>query len=902
MARDSAFELHTLNHLVDKLRNRGDKDAIVSFGAEDERRLSAGELAANAEIAARRFAGAGIAAGDRVMLIGEPGIEWIEACLGCLLHGAVIVPVDAQLDDEQLQHILRDAAPVLVLAAPGLGERVEKQSGKTNVYSLGEPDAEAGIPSWTTLEPASEGQSSSVESADEAVLFYTSGTTGPPKGVPLRHRNIVYQLEVLHRMRLIRPDDRALLPLPLHHVYPFVIGLLTPLALGVPVILPAGLTGPQLVRALRDGHVTILIGVPRLYRALIEGLEARTAEGGRLSRVYFAVAMKVSSWLRRSLGILAGRLLLYPVHARLRDRVRMVASGGSPLPASLAHQLEALGWRVAIGYGLTETSPLLTVKLPGRGGLDSVGYPVPETEIRVAGRDDDGSGEVQVRGQGVFSGYRNLPDATREVFTEDGHFRTGDRGFFDPRGRLRLAGRISTMIVTEGGENIQPETVEHAYEQEPIIKEIGILQTDRGLAAVVVPDSTELRKQDISNVHAAVNGAVKNRSRQLPSYQRVTICVVTSESLPRTRLGKIRRHKLEQVYQRGREDRQKAEKSDTRPLEIEQMSEDDRQLLSNEAARKVWDALTAQFPHSSLSPDSNLQLDLNIDSMAWITLTLDIRRKTGVELSEDDVAGIEDVRDLLRTVAYRAGSGATESTATFLDDPESVLSEEQKRWLQPLGSGMRAVARAVYLVNFAVMKGCFRLEVTGLENLKAHDVALLAPNHTSYLDPFALAASLSFSRLRRTYWVGWKGAAFANPLTRFGSRLAQTVPVEPERRVLSSIAFGGAVLVRERNLIWFPEGGRSETGDVRPFRPGVGMLIQHYDVPVVPVYIDGAHEALPVGHILPRPHRITVNFGAPVTCSELLADTDPEDPPQAVAQALRERVAALRDEDGAPDA
>jgi long-chain acyl-CoA synthetase len=269
--------------------------------------------------------------------------------------------------------------------------------------------------------------------------------------------------------------------------------------------------------------------------------------------------------------------------------------------------------------------------------------------------------------------------------------------------------------------------------------------------------------------------------------------------------------------------------------------------------------LADRFPDRRLAPETSPQLDLDIDSLGWVNLTLEIGERTGVELREEAVGRIGTVRDLLREVA--SGAGRTTHHASPLERPEEVLDDRQLRWLRPLGRAASLVAGGMFLLNRAIMRGLFRLRAEGLENLPDGGQFIIAPNHVSYLDAFVVAAALPRDVLRRTYWAGWTGAAFGNPLTRLVSRLAQVVPVDPERAGLSSLAFGAAVLGRGQNLVWFAEGERSRTGSLQPFKPGVGMLLEHYPVPVVPVFIRGTYEAMPRGRFLRRLEKVTVTFG-----------------------------------------
>jgi long-chain acyl-CoA synthetase len=903
-------ELRTLRSLVDTLSEHGDQTAVLALRKEDIERWSYDELADHARRLARGLAETGVGRDDRVALLAGNGAEWILACLAVIGAGAVVVPLDAQVGDNMLAHALEDSGAGFIFTTAEGADRLERldiEAAPEPILLDVEEDDER---SWrrllverdVELPPAPEPE-------DQAALFYTSGTTGTAKGVPLTHNNLTFQLNTLLDADLVTEDDRVMLPLPLHHVYPFVIGMLTPLAAGLPIVMPHALTGPQIIRALQEGEVTLVVGVPRLYDALYSGIEERAKSGGRIAARLFEVGIGLNTWLRRRLGLRAGERFLGPVRNRLGPNLRVLASGGAALDPDLAWKLESLGWRVAVGYGLTETSPILTLNPPDGEKLGSVGLPLAGVEVRVdpsampdesdrQGRKTEEpheEGEILARGPNVFSGYRNMPDKTAEVLTDDGWYRTGDLGYFDDDGYLYVTGRASTLIVTEGGENVQPEEVEEAYDAHPVIRETGVMQRDGRLVAVIAPELGEIRQREDGEIEPAIREAVEEVSKRLPSYQRLSDYAITREPLEHTQLGKLRRHLLEDRYERAKEGEEGAGEAEAGPISPEKMSEEDRELLENHAAKQVWDLLARRYPDTRLTPDTSPQLDLGVDSMEWVNLTMEIGESAGVELDEEAIESIDTVRDLLRAVGEGAETGETASGASPLEQPEEVLSEEQRRWLEPLGQGMSSMARGAFLLNRAIMRRLFRLRVEGLENLPERGPFIITPNHVSYLDSFALAAALDYGLLRRTYWAGWTGAAFSNPLNRFVSRLAQTVPIDPHRAGISSLAFGAAVLKRGKNLVWFPEGERSPTGQLQPFKPGVGMLLNHFRVPVVPVFIHGTYEAMPRGKALVRPTRVTVVFGKPLDVRDVERQGEDGQPQDRLLQTLRDRVAKLGD-------
>jgi long-chain acyl-CoA synthetase len=904
-------ELQTLRSFFDTLHERGDRSAVLALHKEGVESWSYDELAVHARRLAGGLIDAGVGPGDRVALFAANRVEWIMACLGAIGAGAVVVPLDAQSGDEILAHALADSDAGFIFTTGEGADRLEHLDAEAAPRPFLLDAWEEDERSWRRL--LADGDVEELpqpEPEDRAALFYTSGTTGTAKGVPLSHRNLAFELNTLLEADLVTDDDRVMLPLPLHHVYPFVIGMLTPLAAGLPIIMPHALTGPQITRALQEGEVTLVVGVPRLYDALYSGIEERAKSGGRVAARLFETGMSLNAWLRRSLGLRVGEPLLRPLRNRLGPNLRVLASGGAALDPELAWKLESLGWRVAVGYGLTETSPILTLNPPDGKKLESAGQPIPGVEVRIdpsalpdesegggerkaSQTDEPGEeGEILARGPNVFAGYRNMPTETAEVLTDDGWYRTGDLGYLDEDGYLYVTGRASTLIVTEGGKNVQPEEVEEVYEAHPVIREIGVLQKDRRLVAVIVPDPGEVRRREDGDVEEAIREAVQEEAKRLPSYQRLSDYAITREPLEYTQLGKLRRHLLEDRYDRAKEGEEG--EGAAGPIPVEEMSDEDRELLEQPAAERVWELLGRRYPDARLTPDTSPQLDLGVDSMEWVNLTIEIGENAGVELDEEAIDGIDTVRDLLREVAEASESDEASSGASPLEQPEAVLDEDQKRWLEPLGPGKSFLARGLFLLNRAVMRGPFRLEVEGRENLPERGPFVVAPNHVSYLDSFAVAAALDYRLLRRTHWAGWTGAAFGNPLTRLVSRLAQVVPVDPERAGVSSLAFGAAVLAHGKNLVWFPEGERSRNGRLQPFKPGIGMLLKHFRVPVVPVSIRGTYEAMPRGKALVRPAKITVVFGQPLDVQDLLEHQGEDGQPRdQILQALRKRVAEL---------
>lgn len=928
--------------LLDALDQRGEEPAIIAFRPDGVQQLASDQLAEQVRRLSCGLRRRGLSEGDRVALVAENSAALIAASLGIIASGCVAVPLDVQMETKMLGGVLQDSGAKLLLTSAAQSDRISdvipddveavfllgsaessSSDGKSSSSSRAEASKERDArqpsngndyQSWQELlcETSDRESDSEIDrkAEDPAVLFYTSGTTGPPKGVPLTHHNLVTQIDTVGHAELTQPEDRVLLPLPLHHVYPFVIGMLTPLSLGLPIILPRSLTGPDILQALREGEATMIIGVPRLYRALYEAIESQAENAmGSWGRSALTRSIGLSTWVRRYSRARVGKILFRAVRRRIGPKLRVLASGGSPLDPELGWRLEGLGWQVAIGYGLTETSPLLTMNPPGAGHLDSVGRPIPDVEIRIdeqwqnetegheheaatgsGERSTPAEGEILARGPSVFDGYWNLPEKTKETFTDDGWYRTGDLGYLDRDGRLHVTGRASTLIITEQGEKVQPDEVEAAYGEAPEIREIGVLEDDGKLVGLVVP---ETRQTDgAGDLEQQVREAVRRVGDRLPSYQQLADVVLTRKSLPRTRIGKIRRHQLKERW----EEAGKENGEQTGPLPREEMSPEDRELLQHPAAEQLWDLLAERFSDQPLTPDASLNMDLGIDSMQWLDLTIQIMEKTGVELDDQTLARADSVRDLLEAVRGAAGG---DGQADLLENPDHVLNQQQLRRLQPLGRAGSFVARNGFRLNRRLVRRLLQLRVEGLEHLPEEGPVVIAANHLSHLDPFVLSASMDQQRLEQTYWAAWIGATRRNPITRLGSRLAKTVPIDPKRGAITSLAVGAAVLQRDKILVWFPEGERSTSGELMPFKKGLGILLQRYRVPVVPTHIQGTHEAMPPGNRFLRRHPTRVRYGAPLRPEDLEKEGEGDEAPTRIVDALRTAIAKLGNEEHA---
>jgi len=328
------------------------------------------------------------------------------------------------------------------------------------------------------------------------------------------------------------------------------------------------------------------------------------------------------------------------------------------------------------------------------------------------------------------------------------------------------------------------------------------------------------------------------------------------------------------------------------PIAPSDMSAEDRALLDHPEAREIWNWLSREYWDRRLTPDSRLEADLGMDSMEWLHLALETEQRARAELTDDTVAQLHTVRDLLREVAGGLPRRKPSAGMSFLDEPETYLSSDQTRWLRPLGAREARVATLLHGVNRTIIRGLFRLHVEGLQRIPHGQVAF-TPTHGSYLDAFVVAAALDRRRLARTFWAADANIAFGNFLNRWVSRHGQAAPFDAAHGFIAGMALAAAVLKRGYSLVWFPEGWRSRSTELQEFKPGIGLLLKRFPVPVVPVAIRGAHEAFPPGRNLPRLHPIAIAFGEPLDPVDLERQGQGSDGEHRIAHALQRHTAEL---------
>ena len=805
-----------------------------------------------AERAGAFLVGQGLKSGDRVLLFAKNSPEWPMAYFGILKAGATAVPVAHDSTTAEVVNIARAAGAVGIILGEDL---LDKRP------TLGRELAAAGLPArlWPfgavfelldeTVENERRKSLLAKHAADSvASLIFTSGTTGNPKGVMLTHRNFTFMVAELSRIFELGTSDCMMSVLPLHHTFEFTAGLLVPLAHGSRITYIPDLTGDTINHTLKHGKITAVVGVPALWETLRRRVLQRFSDKSEILESAVKALADANFEVRARTGIDLGMFLFFPVHEKLGGRIRYMISGGSALPPDVLKTFYGMGFDFFEGYGLTETSPVLSVSTPKQRPIaGSVGQPLAGVEVKIHNPDDAGMGEVIARGKNVMAGYWQDTEATAGAI-RDGWFHTGDLGRFDEDGNLYIVGRSKDVIIDANGKNVYPDEVEDLYKGSPFIKELSVVGLPDGVAehvaCAVVPDREHEPGLSLAEVKQKLEAHFRAVSAPLPFWKRVRTLEFWEGELPRTSTRKVRRRDVVAEL-RARHEKATADQTV------------DETARNAEAGHSWFLEIVADAcgkPYSAVHMWSALD-ELGFDSLTYNELAAGLEN-AGVHVPEG--TAFASARDV--TALYDLVMGRRHLTSLEKKEARKTVDNEADdiKLPQPVAQlGKRGLAKAQRWFYTQALQ----TKVRGEAYIPQHTNFIVAANHSSHLDMGALKVALgdaghelaSLAAADYFFKNKWRRAYFKN--------LTNLVPMERSGSIRKSLGIAERVLRNGKSLVLFPEGTRSRTGTMSDFLPSLGYLALHADVGILPAYIEGAHAALPVGATIPKQRELGVHFG-----------------------------------------
>lgn len=882
----------TINSFLDDYARRGAETAYVHRRGLRTVRWSYRRVAETARRFARELESRGIDKGERVIVWASNGPEWVAAFFGCVLRGAVVVPLDVESAPEFAARVQRQVSARLLLtddarhtaAAESLpGVPTVGLDGLTELVARHRPDP---------YDDAGLGPEDLVE------IIFTSGTTDEPRGVQLAHRNFLANLAPLEEEiarylkweRLVHPV-RFLNLVPLSHVFGQFMGIFVPQLLGGEVHFHDSLNPSELVETIRRERVSVAVTVPRMLETLREHVERQEVSRG-FARSFEAAkgANPLAKWWR-----------FRRVHRRFGLKFWAFITGGATLPEETETFWRRLGFAVLQGYGMTETASLITVNHPFKKGRGSVGQALPGHELKLA---DDG--EILVRGRNVSPGYWG----GQKLTDDEGWLRTGDLGEADAAGNIFFRGRKKETIVTAAGLNLYPEDLEAALNRQPEVRASAVVGVEgpRGpepLAVLILRDEA-----------ADPAPAVARANETLARHQQIRRWAVWPEpDFPRTPTQKVRKRDILERLD-GATGEQRDGESGRRGDGVKNGHDVENAHVSQPQSPRLPLSPSPTLPvppsprlvsliarvggeTARLDSAASLSADLKLDSLGRVELLSALEDRYQVELDEAAFTAATTLGEVERLVREEA-TGRDEGAA------ERGRSREYPypRWTQrrPV-SWLRVLL--LYAVVLPITSVLSRARVRGRSNLNdLRGPALFVSNHITYIDHALILYALP-GRFRRRLAIAqegerlrhWRRPPAGTPLLRRLRWQAQyflvvlffnTFSLPQKSGFRRSFAYAGESVDRGHSVLVFPEGTRTPDGRLCRFMGGTGLLATKLGIPVVPLYIDGLGELKRRGRrVLAPTGSITVHVGRPVSF-------DTTDDPSAVTRDIERRVAALK--------
>lgn len=840
------MEVRSLPDYLDLFLSFGGDCAYAQVSVYRTERWSYRHLAETAFRFARELESRDIGKGDRVLIWGPNSAQWVAAFFGCILRGAVVVPMDDAASPDFARRVTEQVAPKLFLCS----REHSAQSGSTPFLRLEDlVDSVASRDAAPVSLPP-------INNEDVLQVVFTSGTTAEPRGVVISHGNVLANIAPLQREiqkyakyeRFFHPV-RFLNLLPLSHLFGQFMGMFLPQLMGGTVVFQSSFKLAEMIATIRRERVSVLVCVPRVLQLLKEKIERDLELEGRVEK--FGTRFQSAEgkhFLRRA-------WIFRSIHRKFGWKFWAFISGGAALDRDTEEFWGRMGFAVIQGYGLTETTSLISVNHPFRLGRGSIGKVLAGREVKLSPE-----GEILVRGGGLAAGYWNGAEL-RSVVGEGGWYRTGDIGELDVNGNLYFKGRMKDVIVTPAGMNVYPEDLEAVLRRQSGVKDTVVLALPREgnaepCAVLILRDGAD------------AESVVRHANEKLAEYQRIRCWSVwpeqdfprTSTQKPRTSL--IREHVLaeqagENVSGRG-----------VSPL---------AELIARATSRTP----------APLASSAKLEADLNLSSLDRVELLSALEDRYQIDLSETQFASVNTVGDLEKILQG--------------ERPPRV-QYHYPRWVQRWPVTWIRVAVHYLLLRPAVfLLGWPRVE--GRENLRnVRGPLLVICNHTDDVDVGFILTVLP-ARLRHRLATATGGealetlrtpAAGKNAVARIYDRLKWTLgvsllnlfPLPRQAGFRESFAYAGECIDRGYSVLVFPEGRHTADGKMNPFRAGIGLLANSLRVPVLPMRIDGLFEVKRAGRRFARPYQITVKIGH-------LAMYEPSNDPEWIAQDLQKKVSNL---------
>ena len=791
---------------------RGDRLAFVDF---NDKKINYTELVNNVKYFSENVITA--EKDDFGLILMENRPEWIYTYFALWDRKAVPIALDSTSNSKEILYVLEDSGPKFIICSDETEKNVKEA---VSIYDKGQVviiNVDSHSIDENKMEIIKKGdfELKNPEGDSIATMLYTSGTTGSPKGVMLTFNNLNSELEGLEKKNLLEPSDQILALLPFHHVLPLTATVLIIMKYQASIVFVKKIASKEILEALDKNNVTALVGVPRVFKLFYDGIKQQI-DSKFITRTIYKLMTKIKSFKMR-------RKVFAKVHEKFGGKLTFIVSGGAKLDPEIGEFYETLGIYVQEGYGLTETSPVIAVNTREGRKIGTVGKKLDNIEAKIVDE------ELWVKGPIVMKGYYNKPEKTAEVITEDGWFKTGDLASIDDEGYITIRGRRNSMIVLSNGKNIDPEKLENKVieKSKRLIKELGVFGHNDKLVAIIVPDLLECRKQGITNIKAYVKNIVEDYNLTVHNYEKILDYKLYEEELPKTRVGKLRRFMLPELYLKTNIKKKKVEEPD------------------NEVYKLLKDYIK-KLKGIEAQPEENLELEIGMDSLDIVEFFAYVENSFGIQLDEEkfsEISNLKSLSEYINEKATKIESGEVD-WKKIIDAAPPV--EEKNRW----------ATRVLRPLFDLTIKLYFRLKRVNRDKL-SDKPQIFVSNHQSFIDSLVLGSLLPAGILYNTVFlaIDWY---FKKGILKLLVSHGNVVLIDINKNIRKSVEEIAANVKAGKNVLIFPEGARTKDGKVAEFKKVFAIIAKELNVDVQCLGIKGAFEAYSRYMKFPKPKKIEV--------------------------------------------
>ena len=753
------------------------------------------------------------------LIIMENRPEWIYSFFTIWDKNSAAIAIDAQSSPKEILYVLEDSNPDIIMCSneteKNILEAISNYNFKDNIKVLNVDNFKIDNEKMKKI-ANSQFELRNPEGNQTAAMLYTSGTTGSPKGVMLTYNNLMTEMEGIYEKGIFDHRDQILALLPFHHVLPLTATVLLMLRYQTSIVFVRKIASKEIFEALEKNRVTALIGVPRVFKLFYDGIKQQI-DAKFITRAIFKIMSKSKS-------IPLKRKVFSKVHKKFGGHLDFIVAGGAKLDPEIARFYETLGIYSLEGYGLTETSPVIAVNSKNERKIGTIGKKLYNVDVKIENE------ELWVKGPIVMKGYYNKPEKTAEVMTEDGWFKTGDLAKIDEEGYITIIGRRNSMIVLSNGKNIDPETLENRLiaKSDKLIKEAGIFNHQNKLAAIIIPDLLECRKRNINNVKTYIKNIVEDYNLSAHNYEKVLDYKVFEEELPKTRVGKLRRFMLPNLYEQN-------------VVKKAKVAEPDNEVY------KILKEYVKKAKGIEPQPEENLELEIGMDSLDIVEFFAYIENNFGLQLDEEKFAEMPNLKLLSEYINEKAVKiENNEINWKQIIEEAKPIKDDKNRW----------ITKFLKVFLDVIIKVYFRIQRNGREKLDPKP-KIYVSNHQSFIDPLILGSLLPKSILYNTIFlaIDWYFKKF--PLKLLVSN-GNVILIDINKNIRKSVEEIVGYLKNGKNVLIFPEGARTKDGKVAEFKKVFAIISKELGIDVQCLGIKGGFEAYSRYMKFPKPKKIKV--------------------------------------------